>query len=117
MTSDTPVEDELYGVFRRLGVGCEIELDRSFDISPERLWAMLTNPEELAGMVGGTVHELELAMDGAVKIDIFPEAGAVMTGNVTQFEEGFPNRDDVGRSRVGDGSRAPQQDAVGSARQ
>lgn len=88
MTSDTPVEDELYGVFRRLGVGCEIELDRSFDISPERLWAMLTNPEELAGMFGGTVHELELAMDGAVKIDIFPEAGAVMTGNVTQFEEG-----------------------------
>ena len=88
LTESAGNDDELDGTFRKLDIGCEVQLDRQFDIPAERLWAMFTDKEELAQFIGGTVHDLELEVGGAMKIDVFAEAGAVATGNLTEFVDG-----------------------------
>lgn len=71
--------------FLRQGEVIAVQIRRGFDASPERLWAALTQPEDLVQWLAPGTIALELG--GAVQLD-FGDSGVVIDSLVTAYKPG-----------------------------
>ncbi len=85
MTDDDPLAGEELGTVKREGGRWTAHIERHLDHSPEAVWAMLTEPAELAKWLAP--GSIELREGGAARLD-FEDSGIVIDSTVTAFEPG-----------------------------
>lgn len=66
----------------------DVHFERHFDVPTEELWSVITEPDRMAGWIGGPVDELELKEGGNVVIQIHPAGPATVYGKVLAYEPG-----------------------------